>query len=71
MTMAVIIGNRGFFPDQLAKTGREEMIQALARAGMDAVVLSPQESKHGAVETLRRRRRCRDSPAAEIIALYM
>ena len=29
MTMGVIIGNRGFFPDQLAKTGREEMIQAL------------------------------------------
>ena len=36
MTMGVIIGNRGFFPDQLAKTGREEMIQALAKAGMDA-----------------------------------
>ena len=44
MTMGVIVGNRGFFPDQLAKTGREEMIQALARAGMDAVVLTPQES---------------------------
>ena len=49
MTMGVIIGNRGFFPDQLAKSGREEMIQALAKAGMDCVVLGPQDSKHGAV----------------------
>ena len=36
MTMGVIIGNRGFFPDQLAKSGREEMMQALDKAGMDA-----------------------------------
>ena len=43
MTMGVIIGNRGFFPDQLAKSGREEMIQALAKAGMDCVVLGPEE----------------------------
>jgi hypothetical protein len=25
MTMGLIIANRGFFPDQLAKSGREEM----------------------------------------------
>jgi L-fucose isomerase-like protein len=58
MTMGVIIGNRGFFPDQLAKVGREEMIQALARAGMDCVVLTPEESKHGAVETREEAKRC-------------
>ena len=58
MTMGVIIGNRGFFPDQLAKTGREEMIQALANAGMDCVVLGPEESKHGAVETHEEAKRC-------------
>src|ERR1700692_4182242 len=58
MTMGVIIGNRGFFPDQLAKSGREEMIQALARAGMDCVVLGPEDSKHGAVETHEEARRC-------------
>ena len=39
--MGIIVGNRGFFPDQLAKTGREEMIQALAKAGIDSVVLGP------------------------------
>jgi L-fucose isomerase-like protein len=58
MTMGVIIGNRGFFPDQLAKSGREEMIQALAKAGMDSVVLGPDESKHGAVETHEEAKRC-------------
>ncbi len=58
MTMGVIIGNRGFFPDQLAKSGREEMIQALAKAGMDCVVLGPEDSKHGAVETHEEAKRC-------------
>jgi L-fucose isomerase-like protein len=58
MTMGLIIGNRGFFPGQLAKSGREEMIQALAKAGMDSVVLGPEESKHGAVETHEEAKRC-------------
>jgi L-fucose isomerase-like protein len=58
MTMGVIVGNRGFFPDQLAKSGREEMMQALSQAGIDCVVLSPQESKHGAVETHEEAKRC-------------
>jgi L-fucose isomerase-like protein len=58
MTMGVIVGNRGFFPDQLAKSGREEIIQALAAAGMDCVVLGPEESKHGAVETHEEAKRC-------------
>jgi L-fucose isomerase-like protein len=58
MTMGLIVGNRGFFPDHLAKTGREEIIQVLQKAGMDAVVLSPEQSKHGAVETHEEARRC-------------
>ncbi len=58
MTMGVIIGNRGFFPGELAKSGREEMIQALTLAGMDCVVLGPEDSKHGAVETHDEAKRC-------------
>ncbi|MGO9403716.1 MAG: L-fucose/L-arabinose isomerase family protein [Terriglobales bacterium] len=58
MTMGVIVGNRGFFPDQLAKSGREEIMRALAQAGMDCVVLGPEESKHGAVETHEEAKRC-------------
>ncbi len=30
MTFGVIVGNRGFFPDHLAKTGREEILRVLA-----------------------------------------
>ena len=58
MTMGVIVGNRGFFPDQLAKSGREEIIQALTKAGMDSIVLGPEDSKHGAVETHEEAKRC-------------
>jgi L-fucose isomerase-like protein len=57
-TLGVIIGNRGFFPDQLAKSGREEMIQILRTAGIEAVVLGPEQSKHGAVETHEEAKRC-------------
>jgi L-fucose isomerase-like protein len=58
MTLGVIVGNRGFFPDHLAKSGREEVLRALGRAGIDVVALSPEESKYGAVETREEARRC-------------
>jgi len=58
MTMGLIVGNRGFFPDHLAKSGREEMIQALAKAGMDVVALGAEQSKYGAVETHDEAKRC-------------
>jgi L-fucose isomerase-like protein len=60
MTMGLIVGNRGFFPDHLAKSGREEMLRVLGAAGMDVVALSPEESKYGAVETREESRRCAD-----------
>jgi L-fucose isomerase-like protein len=60
MTFGLIVGNRGFFPDHLAKSGREEMLRVLQKAGMEVVALSPEESKHGAVETREESRRCAD-----------
>jgi L-fucose isomerase-like protein len=50
-TFGIIVGNRGFFPDHLAKSGREEMLAVLAKAGYGAVCLNPEDSKYGAVET--------------------
>ncbi len=49
MTFGVIVGNRGFFPDHLAKSGREEMIAALEKAGHKAIVLGPggQQTRRG------------------------
>jgi L-fucose isomerase-like protein len=58
MTMGVIVGNRGFFPDHLAKEGRKEMIQALKDAGMNAVCPGPNDTKYGAVETREEAKKC-------------
>ena len=69
MTFGIVVGNRGFFPDHLAKTGREEIISVLEAAGAKAVVLSPEESKYGAVETYDESLRCAElfkKHAAEI-----
>ncbi|HXR96894.1 MAG TPA: L-fucose/L-arabinose isomerase family protein [Terriglobales bacterium] len=58
MKFGVIVGNRGFFPDHLARSGRDEMQRVLQAAGHEAVVLTPEESKHGAVETRAEAHRC-------------
>ena len=58
MTFGIVVGNRGFFPGHLAKTGRDEIISVLEAAGARAVVLSPEESRHGAVETYAESQRC-------------
>ena len=70
MTMGVIVGNRGFFPAHLAKSGREEMIAALERAGMDCVVLDPEDKQARRRRDARRgqalRRRCSSEHADRI-----
>jgi L-fucose isomerase-like protein len=58
MTFGLIVGNRGFFPDHLAKSGREEMLAALTLAGIDAVALGSDEGKFGSVETYEEAKRC-------------
>ena len=58
MTFGVIVGNRGFFPDHLAKSGRAEMLAAIEKAGYRAVAVSPEETKFGAVETRAEAARC-------------
>jgi L-fucose isomerase-like protein len=60
MTFGVIVGNRGFFPDHLAKTGREEILRVLEQAGIRAIALTPEQSKFGAVETPSEARVCAD-----------
>ena len=39
ITFGMIVGNRGFFPDHLAKSGREEMIAAIEKAGYGVVTV--------------------------------
>ncbi len=58
MTLGVIVGNRGFFPGHLAESGRKEILDSLAKAGIEAVALEPSESRYGAVETYEEAKRC-------------
>jgi L-fucose isomerase-like protein len=58
MTMGVLVGNRGFFPSHLATSGRLEMIAALEAAGIKPIVLTPEETAHGAVETYEEAKKC-------------
>jgi L-fucose isomerase-like protein len=58
MTMGLIIGNRGFFPDHLARDGRTAMMRVLEAAGMDVVVASPEDTKYGAIETRAEAKKC-------------
>ncbi|RPJ56715.1 MAG: fucose isomerase, partial [Acidobacteria bacterium] len=60
MTLGLIVGNRGFFPDHLAQSGRQEMMAVLEKAGVKVVALTPADSKHGAVETREESRKCAD-----------
>ena len=65
MTMGLIVGNRGFFPAHLANTGREEMTAVLQKAGIDVVVLTPEDSKCGAVTTREDVRHCARAGAGD------
>ncbi len=51
MTFGVLVGNRGFFPAHLARTGRDEMLAALKAEGYGAVALGLNDARHGAVES--------------------
>jgi L-fucose isomerase-like protein len=57
-TFGVIVGNRGFFPDVLAKQGRKNMLEVLKTNGFGSVALSMQETKYGAVETFDDAKKC-------------
>jgi len=50
-TFGVIVGNRGFFPDALAKDGRNNILETLKKNGFGSVCLSTKDTKYGVVET--------------------
>ena len=60
MTFGLIVGNRGFFPDHLARSGREQVIAALEAAGHDVVCPTPEQTKHGAIESRKDAKVCAD-----------
>src|SRR5712664_4189539 len=58
MTLGVIVGNRGFFPDHLARSGRQDIIAVLTAKGIRPIILDESDSKFGAVETRQEAARC-------------
>jgi len=57
-TLGVIVGNRGFFPDHLCATGREQMLGVLAEEGIETVILGHEDTPFGSVETLDDAKKC-------------
>jgi L-fucose isomerase-like protein len=60
VTLGLITGNRGFFPDHLCESGREIMLKVLAGQGIEVITLTPEDTKIGSVETLDEARKCAD-----------
>ncbi len=51
-TLGLIVGNRGFFADNLVKDGRKVILKLLKELDIDVVVLDEKATKMGAVESL-------------------
>ena len=58
LTLAVIVGNRGFFPDHLAQSGRETILQVLAKHKIQTVIVEAGSTNVGAIESLDEARLC-------------
>ena len=58
ITFGVVVGNRGFFPDELAEEGRKNILDVLKKSGFATVALSVRATKYGAVETFDDARKC-------------
>jgi L-fucose isomerase-like protein len=59
-TLAVIIGNRDFFPDVLVSEARKDLLGVFQRLGIEAVMLGEGDTKLGAVETWQHAKACAD-----------
>lgn len=51
MTFGLVVGNRGFFPGHLVKTGRDEILAVIKESGYDVIALGADETRYGAVES--------------------
>ncbi len=58
VTLAVIVGNRGFFPHWLAGEGRKTILQVLEKAGIKAIITPEGDTNNGAIESLTEARLC-------------
>ncbi|MBR2323134.1 MAG: hypothetical protein IKA54_06040 [Clostridia bacterium] len=52
MTFALYFGNRGFFPGEVIKDARREMVEAVEKQGYTALIMDENKTRFGAVETI-------------------
>lgn len=60
VSFGIIVGNRDVFPDELAKSGRVEIIEVLKELGCNYVILNENDTRFGVVETLLDAKKCAD-----------
>lgn len=60
VTLAVIVGNRGFFPKHLVVSGRQTMLEVLAEEGIRPIITPEGDTAYGAIESLREAQYCGD-----------
>ena len=58
LTFGVIVGTRGCFSSELARMGRELLLQQIAQAGHNSLILPASETPTGAIETVADARKC-------------
>ncbi len=58
LTFGLIVGNRDFFPDELARVGREEIIKVLQKEDFSVICPSPEDTRFGVVETWEDAKKC-------------
>jgi L-fucose isomerase-like protein len=59
-TLGVLVGNRGFFPAQLADSGRKIILKVLEQEGVKAICLTSEDTKYGSVFSLEDSQKCAD-----------
>ncbi len=59
-SLGVIFGNRDFFPDKLVAEARKDLAKLFQEIGISAVMLGPDDTKLGGVETHAEARQCAD-----------
>jgi L-fucose isomerase-like protein len=60
LTFGLIVGTRGFFSPELARGGRRHLIAQIEELGHKHVILPPDATPTGAIETLDDARKCAD-----------
>ncbi len=58
--LAVLVGNRDFFPAHLCETGRETILQVLDEEGIGSIALTTEDTPFGSVESSSDAQKCAD-----------